>query len=127
MDKYDSLIKKVVRGYDIPKEKAEAVLETCLRLGIEPIGNVFLRKPEDIEQMYNLFQEKRLNINNYRTCFRRTFSDVKEIFEICEQNHIQIEAIIFGLYPNELKETVKYIKENFGQRYLKNHIVIKNL
>jgi len=126
MNDYKKLIDEVIQAYNLPKARVEAVLETCLRLGVEPIGNVFLRKAEDVEKMVELFNSKNLNINNYRTVFRKTYADVKEIFDICDENNIIIEPSLFRLYPEELKENVAFVKP-FGIRYLKSHILTKKL
>ena len=98
MNDYKKLIDEVIQAYNLPKARVEAVLETCLRLGVEPIGNVFLRKAEDVEKMVELFNSKNLNINNYRTVFRKTYADVKEIFDICDENNIIIEPSLLFLH-----------------------------
>ena len=47
--------------------------------------------------------------------------------ELCKKNNIEITGSIFLIELSSLTKNVEYIKEKYGQKYLKPTIIIKNL
>ena len=59
--------------------------------------------------------------------FRRNADSVEKIIELCQENLIPVEPTLFYKDEIELRETINYIKNNYGARYLKTHILTKDL
>ena len=101
------------------------IVEVCKENGIEVTGSVFLKTAEEIKEIVEVC--KKNGIEATGTVFKRTAGEIKEIVEVCKENGIEITGSIFSKNSKQLKENIEYIKQNYGEEYLTNLIVSKNL
>ena len=47
--------------------------------------------------------------------------------KVCKENGIEVTGSVFTKNSKQLKENIEYIKQNYGEEYLTNLIVSKNL
>ena len=126
MDK-ELYIKSMAKNYKKDESKIRSVYEVCERYGIEPYGNVFMRTAEDVERIILMLKGISLKPEMIKMAFRQNADSVEKIINICKENLIPVEPTLFYKDDVELKETVEYVKKNFGSRYLKTHILTKDL
>ena len=101
------------------------IVEVCKENGIEVTGNVFKRTAAEIKEIVEVCNENGIEATG--TVFNRTAVEIKEIVEVCKENGIEITGSIFFKNSKQLKENIEYIKQNYGEEYLTNLIVSKNL
>lgn len=118
-------IKKIAISRDLEADKVQKIIDICERYGVRPVGNVFLRKPEDVEKIILLCYKKGYDVEALKTCFRRNARDVEKIFEICDEYGMFPESALFRRKLAELKESIDYVESNFGQRFVKPLVISK--
>ena len=101
------------------------IVEVCKENGIEVTGSVFKRTATEIKEIVEVCQENGIEVTG--NVFLRTAVEIKEIVEVCKENGIEITGSIFFKNSKQLKENIEYIKQNYGEEYLTNLIVSKNL
>ena len=101
------------------------IVEVCKENGMEATGNVFRRTAAEIKEIVEVCKENGIEATG--TVFKRTAGEIKEIVEVCKENGIEITGSIFSKNSKQLKENIEYIKQNYGEEYLTNLIVSKNL
>ena len=101
------------------------IVEVCNENGIEATGNVFSRTVAEIKEIVEVCKENGIEVVG--NVFNRTAAEIKEIVEVCKENGIEITGSIFFKNSKQLKENIEYIKQNYGEEYLTNLIVSKNL
>jgi len=126
MDK-ELYIKSMAKNYKKDESKIRSVYEVCERYGIEPYGNVFMRTAEDVERIILMLKGISLKPEMIKMAFRQNADSVEKIINICKENLIPVEPTLFYKDDVELKKIVEYVKKNFGSRYLKTHILTKDL
>ena len=121
----EEYVKRVAKAKKVPVENVYQIIDICEKYGVEPIGNVFLRTPQDVDDIIKMCKERYIDPDINRGYFRRTARDAKDIFDLCEKWKIIPEQMLFEYYADELEETIKYINDNFGRKYLKPNIIVK--
>ena len=120
-------IAEIATSRNLDIEKVQKIVEVCERCGVEPVGNVFLRKPEDVEKIILMCGERGYDVETLRTCFRRNARDVEKIFELCDKYRMFPESALFRRKPGELKESIDYVEGNFGRRFVKPLVISKEV
>ncbi len=126
MDK-EAYIKQIKKTYKWKEERVRGVYEVCEKYGVEPYGDVFLRTPEDVEAIILMLRARGYNPDTMKMCFRRTAKDVDAILKICDKFNIIVEPILFDKHVEDILEAVRYVGVNFGRKYLRSSILIKDL
>ena len=101
------------------------IVEVCKGNGIEVTGSVFKRTATEIKEIVEVCKENGIEVTG--SIFLRTGEEIKEIVKVCQENGIEITGSIFTKNSKQLKENIEYIKQNYGEEYLTNLIVSKNL
>ena len=91
-------------------------ITTILRVSVERIQEIE-------EKCQELTKENILSAANSR----KDVDEIKKIEQVCKENGIEITGSIFSKNSKQLKENIEYIKQNYGEEYLTNLIVSKNL
>lgn len=73
-------------------------MQVCKAHNIELTGNVFLKSAEEIEK----------------------------IIQVCEAHNIEPTGSVFRQSAEQIKENIEYIKENYGEEFLKPLIISKS-
>lgn len=120
-------IMSLAKKYKLPMEKVCEIADVCEKYGIKPTGDVFRRTPEDIEKMVQTSKIAKIDPEQYRTMFSQTPAVVQEIVDICMENKIKIEPSVFRVNPKKFRESIEYIKSNYGERYVKLHIAMRDV
>ena len=97
----------------------------CEKNGIEPTGNVFLQSAEEIGEIAKVCKENNIEITG--STFKRSAEEIEEIVKVCKENGIEITGSIFQRSLKQLRENIDYIRDNYGDEYLKTLIVTKNI
>ena len=92
---------------------------------IEVTGTVFLKRAFEIKEIVKVCKDNEIEITG--SVFRRTATGIKEIVKVCKENGIEVTGSVFTKNSKQLKENIEYIKQNYGEEYLTNLIVSKNL
>ena len=94
---------------------------------IEQISSIFRVPVERIQEIEEKCQE--LTKENILSAanLRKDVDEIKKIEQVCKENGIEITGSIFSKNSKQLKENIEYIKQNYGEEYLTNLIVSKNL
>jgi len=59
--------------------------------------------------------------------FYKSAEEIEKIVKICKENKVKITGSIFQKSAKKLKENIDYIRENYGETYLKPLIITKNI
>ena len=111
----------------VPVERIQETEEKCSELTKENILSA-ANSRKDVDEIKKIEQVCKDNeIEVTGNVFLRTAAEIKEIVEVCKENGIEITGSIFSKNSKQLKENIEYIKQNYGEEYLTNLIVSKNL
>ena len=105
-------------------EEIERIVLVCKENGIEITGAVFKRTSEEIEKIVEVCQKNGIEVTG--NVFNKPAEEIEKIVEVCKKNGIEVTGSIFLKSAKELEENIKYIRENFGEKYLTGLIVSKN-
>lgn len=125
MDKEELI--QIAKKYKTDVSHVVFVIETCDRLGIEPTGTVFYRSPKEIEIINALCRNHGINPNNMKTVFKKSAEEAELIFAVCDKTKMQINSKLFDKQTEEVMKSVVYVAQNYGRKYLKPHIVTRNV
>ena len=103
----------------------EEIVSVCKKNDIPIIGNVFHRTANEIEQIIAVCKESNVPITG--GMFLKALGEIKKIIVVCKENNIQITGSIFIETANELEESIEYVKNTYGEAYLKPLIVNKKV
>ena len=106
-------------------DEIKEIVKVCQENGIEITGSVFLRTAEEIKEIVKVCKDNEIEVTG--SVFRRTATGIKEIVKVCKENGIEVTGSVFTKNSKQLKENIEYIKQNYGEEYLTNLIVSKNL
>ena len=106
-------------------DEIKEIVKVCQENEIEITGSVFLRTAEEIKEIVKVCKDNEIEITG--SVFRRTATGIKEIVKVCKENGIEVTGSVFTKNSKQLKENIEYIKQNYGEEYLTNLIVSKNL
>ena len=111
IDKYD--LEKLCKDYNIEVDK---------------IINSLISSHKNIEETKEIIEVcRKNNVEPIPSLFKRTASEIEKIINLCIANKIEIENSIFVKNPKQLKENIEYIKNTFGEEYLINLVINKNI
>ena len=123
----EEYIQKIVKERRITEARARAILEVCEKYDIEPIGNALIKSAEDLEAIAIMCKERYIDLSQNRGYLRRNAAETAAIFKLCDDYKIYPEQLLFYMSVEDLAETLKYIKTNFGVQYLKSNIIYKGV
>ena len=106
-------------------EEVKEIVEICQENEIEVTGTVFLKRAFEIKEIVKVCKDNEIEVTG--SVFRRTATGIKEIVKVCKENGIEVTGSVFTKNSKQLKENIEYIKQNYGEEYLTNLIVSKNL
>lgn len=134
-----------------PADEIEKIVSICKKNDIPITGNVFHRTANEIEQIIAVCKESNVPITGsmflkalgeikkiIMICkkndipitggvFLKTADEIKRIVTICNENIISITGSVFYRASDELEESIEYVKNMYGEAYLKPLIVNKNV
>ena len=106
-------------------EEIEKIVEVCQRNNIEITGSVFLKPSEEIEKIVEVCQRNNIEITG--SVFLKTAEEIEKIVEVCQENNVEITGSIFLKTAKDLSDSIEYIKNNYGESFLKPLIINKNV
>ena len=106
-------------------EEVKEIVEICQENEIEVTGTVFFKRAFEIKEIVKVCKDNEIEVTG--SVFRRTATGIKEIVKVCQENGIEVTGSVFTKNSKQLKENIEYIKQNYGEEYLTNLIVSKNL
>ena len=106
-------------------EEIEKIIKVCRENNIPITGSVFQKTAEDIEKIIKVCKENNIPITG--SVFHKTSEDIEKIIKVCIENNIAITGSVFIKTSEEIEKSINYIKENYGQAYLKPLIINKNV
>ena len=106
-------------------DEIKKIEQVCKDNEIEVTGTVFLKRAFEIKEIVKVCKDNEIEITG--SVFRRTATGIKEIVKVCKENGIEVTGSVFTKNSKQLKENIEYIKQNYGEEYLTNLIVSKNL
>ena len=106
-------------------DEIKEIVKVCQENEIEVTGTVFLKRAFEIKEIVKVCKDNEIEITG--SVFRRTATGIKEIVKVCKENGIEVTGSVFTKNSKQLKENIEYIKQNYGEEYLTNLIVSKNL
>ena len=106
-------------------EEIEKIIEVCRENNIEISGNIFMKSAEEIKKIIEVCRANNTEISG--NVFRQSAEEIEKIIEVCRANNIEITGSIFLKKSKDLIESVEYIKNNYGQEYLKPLIINKSV
>ena len=111
-------IMRLARLHEISMERVCQIADICEKHGLKPNGNVFRRKPEDIEEIVRLCRENNIDPEQNRNVFGKSASTIRRIIEICNENNVPLESHIFVSKPEDLQASAEYIRQHYGEIYI---------
>ena len=87
-----------------------------------------LRVPTSrIKEIERRFQD-RFKPKNFlqAACSRFSIEEIEKIVKVCEAHNIKLTGSIFLKSAKQIKENIEYIKENYGEEFLKPLIISKS-
>ena len=122
--KYIEQITTILR---VSVERIQEIEEKCPELTRENILSAAISRKgvDEIKEIVRVCQKNEVKVTD--GVFRRSATEIREIIRICQENGIEITGSIFSKNSKQLKENIEYIKQNYGEEYLTNLIVSKNL
>ena len=106
-------------------DEIEKIIKVCRINNIEISGSVFKKKANEIEKIIEVCRINNIEITG--RVFLRTADEIEKIINLCIANKIEIKNSIFVKNPKQLKENIEYIKNTFGEEYLINLVINKNI
>ena len=97
----------------------------CRTNNIKISGTVFLKSAEEIKKIIEVCRTNNIEITG--SVFYKSAKEIEKIIEICRANNIEISSGVFLRKSKDLIESVEYIKNNYGQEYLKPLIINKSV
>ena len=125
---------EVCKKYNIPitggiflktANEIEKIIVVCKKNNIPITGSVFLKPADEIEKITEICWENNILLTG--SVFHRTADEIEKIVAICNKNRIPITGGIFLKTANELEESINYVKNTYGEAYLKPLIVNKKV
>ena len=106
-------------------EELVEMIKVCKRLGIDVKGSVFKRTTKEIEEIYNINMEL-LGEKPSPNTFNKKPDEVRKIIEVCKKNNINVTGTVYRRHPEELEETIDFVKNTFGSEYLTPQVIIED-
>ena len=106
-------------------KEIEKIIEVCQANGVEPTGTVFLKSAEEVEKIIEVCKVNGIELTG--SVFYKSAEEIEKIVKICKENKVKITGSIFQKSAKKLKENIDYIRENYGETYLKPLIITKNI
>ena len=102
----------------------EQIIKVCLDNDIKPFGSIFNKSSLEIEKIINICKRKNVKVAN--SMFNMPAEEVEKIIDLCQKNGIKIKGTVFLKPSYELEKTITYIKNNYGDEFLKPLIIVKS-
>lgn len=101
------------------------IITTCKNLKLPPSSVVFKRTPDEIIDITSIFLKyfKTLPIKN---AFNQKPKEVEDIIKLCLSKNIAITGTLFQKKAPSIKDSIDYLEKNYGEKYLKPLIIIKD-
>ena len=106
-------------------EEIEKIIQVCQANGIEIAGSVFFKSSDEIEKIIQVCRLNGIEITG--SVFYKSPEEIEKIIQICRSNGIEITGSVFLKSSKELEISIEYIKNNYGQRFLKPLIINKSV
>lgn len=120
-------IMKLAKQHEISMQRVCEVADMCEKYGVSPTGNVYKRKPEDIEKIVLLCKARHINPQDNRLVFSKPPEEVEKIMNLCDEFNIPIEAHLFRCNYEDLRHSAIFVKMFFGQKYLTPSIITRKV
>lgn len=112
--------------YDL-KQTYEYVVENYGVNTLNKITSILKVQKSRIKEieLLNIDQSNKM-INLSAAISLQSVEEIKKIIEVCRANNIEITGSVFFKKSKDLIESIEYVKNNYGQEYLKPLIINKN-
>jgi hypothetical protein len=122
-----NMITSLAKKHKVSMDRICQIADLCEQYGVRPTGDVFRKTPEDFEKIMNICKAEKINPEEFRTMFARNVAVIQEIIDICHENNMKLKPVVFGAKPDKFRESIAYIKSNFGSRYVDLHIAMRDV
>ena len=113
--------------HKIPMEYICQIADICDDFGVPVKGTMFKRLPEDVKKLLQICQDNGIDVSKCASIFNRLPEDAQDIIDICHEENMVLEAQLFDRHPDRIKESIKYVKENFGPSYVYSRVVMRDV
>ena len=103
-------------------DEIKKIIEVCNQNNIEITGTVFQKTADEIKKIIEVCNQNNIEITG--SVFYKTADEIQKIVEICGQNNIGITGTVFVKKSKDLTSTIKYLKSNYGNEYLKPLLIV---
>ena len=106
-------------------DEIERIVAICNENKISIMGSAFYKTTDEIEQIVEVCKKNDIPIIG--CVFLKTADEIERIVEVCKKNNIPITGSIFYKTSGELEKSIDYVKNTYGEAYLKPLIVNKKV
>ena len=99
-------------------------MQVCKAHNIEPTGSVFLKSAEEIEKIVKVCEAHKIKPTG--NVFSKSSEEIEKIIQVCEAHNIEVTGSVFFKSAEQIKKNIEYIKENYGEEFLKPLIISKS-
>ena len=105
-------------------EEIEKIVQVCEAHNIKPTGSVFLKTSEEIEKIVQVCEAHNIELTG--SVFNQSAEEIERIVEVCKKHNIKLTGSVFLKSAKQIKENIEYIKDNYGEEFLKPLIISKS-
>ena len=105
-------------------DELEDIIKTCKKHNVPLFANVFKRTSDEVEKICFLCKVHNIPVSG--SVFLYEYKEFKKKLDLCLDNKIDITSSVFTKKAIKLEDTIKFLKEFYGDQYLKSLIIIRD-
>ena len=99
------------KKYDIPYKKG---------------GSIFRKNADEIEAIVEICKKYGVDYKESNSVFQNKPEVTEELIKICLDNGLECKGTVFSTNPQKLSESIKYVRENYGDVLVQRLIVTQH-
>lgn len=126
--KYDIKYQSGGSLFEATADKIETVVQICMDNGIKYKngGLIFERDINNIKGTIEVCREFGIDYQNLGSVFKKKPDTLRKIAQICRDENVELAGSLFFVNPVKLQESINYVRDNYGERYVNRMIVCQN-
>ena len=114
--------------FESTSERIIEVCEVCKKLGIDYSkgGLLFTKSASEINEIVEVCKEFDIPYEDAGGVFKSKPETLRRIASICQEAGVEVKGAIFFTNPDKLRESINYVRDNFGERFVNRMIVYQS-
>ena len=115
--------------FESTSERISEVCEVCKKLGIDYSkgGLLFTKSASEIEEIVEICREYNIPYEDAGGVFKSKPERLREIAKICNEAGVEVKGAIFFTNPDNLRESINYVRDSFGDSFVNRMIVYQSV